>query len=46
MLKPPFDDVTLMLIFNMIDAKKLPEVAADASEDISDGRLRHIVPKR
>jgi hypothetical protein len=46
MLEPPYDDVTLMLMFNMIQGKKLPEVAAGALEDISDGRLRHIVPRR
>jgi len=46
MLKPPFDDVTLMLMFNMIQAVKLPEIRAGALEDISDGRLRHIIPKR
>ena len=46
MLEPPYEDVTLMLMFNMIQAKKLPEVSAGALEDISDGRLRHIVPKR
>jgi hypothetical protein len=46
MLRPPYDDVTLMLMFNMIEAKKLPGASAGAIEDISDGRLRHIVPKR
>jgi hypothetical protein len=46
MLRPPYDDVTLMLMFNMIQAKKLPAASAGAMEDISDGRLRHIVPKR
>jgi hypothetical protein len=46
MLRPPYADVTLMLMFNMIEAKNLPDVPADALEDISDGRLRHIIPKR
>ena len=46
MLEPPYDDVTLMLMFNMIEAKSLPEAAAGALDDISDGRLRHIIPKR
>ena len=46
MLRPPYDDVTLMLMFNMIEAGKLPESEAGGMEDISDGRLRHIVPKR
>ena len=46
MLEPPYEDITLMLMFNMIQAKKLPQVSAGAMEDISDGRLRHIVPKR
>jgi hypothetical protein len=46
MLMPPYGDVTLMLMFNMIEAKKLPDVPAGALEDISDGRLRHIIPKR
>jgi hypothetical protein len=46
MLRPPYDDVTLMLMFNMIEVGKLPEASAGALEDISDGRLRHIVPKR
>ena len=46
MLRPPYGDVTLMLMFNMIQAKKLPDGSAGAMEDLSDGRLRHIVPKR
>jgi len=46
MLKPPYDDVTLMLMFNMIEADKLPEAPPGALDDISDGRLRHIIPKR
>ena len=46
MLKPPYDDVTLALMFNMVEAQKLPEVSAGALEDISDGRLRHLIPKR
>ena len=46
MLEPPYEDVTLMLMFNKIEAKELPEVSAGALEDISDGRLRHIIPKR
>jgi hypothetical protein len=46
MLTPPYDDVTLMLMFNMIQAKELPEESAGALVDISDGRLRHIIPKR
>ena len=46
MLRPPYDDVTLMLMFNMIEAGNLPEASAGAMEDLSDGRLRHIVPKR
>ncbi len=46
MLRPPYDDVTLMLMFNMIEAKKLPEASPGELEDLSDGRLRHIVPKR
>ena len=46
MLRPPYDHVTLMLMFNMIQAGKLPESEPGGMEDISDGRLRHIVPKR
>ena len=46
MLRPPYGDVTLMLMFNMIEAKSLPESSAGALEDISDGRLCHIIPKR
>src|SRR5262249_62410248 len=46
MLEPPYDDVTLMLMFNMIEAKSLPRASAGALEDISDGRLRHVIPKR
>ena len=46
MLKPPYDDVTLMLMFNMIEANELAEVPSGTLEDISDGRLRHLIPKR
>ena len=46
MLEPPYDDVTLLLMFNMIEAQNLPEAPAGALEDIGDGRLRHIIPKR
>ena len=30
MLRPPYDDVTLMLMFNMIEARKLPDASAGA----------------
>jgi hypothetical protein len=46
MLRPPYDELTLMSMFNMIQAKELPEASAGGMEDLSDGRLRHIVPKR
>lgn len=36
----------LSLMFNMIEAGGLPEASGGTMEDISDGRLRHIVPKR
>jgi hypothetical protein len=34
-----------MPMFNMVKAGKLPPASAKAYEDLTDGRLRHIVPK-
>ena len=45
-LRPPYDDNTLMLTFNMlVDGTKLPSSKPGAMEDITGG-ARHIVPKR
>jgi hypothetical protein len=45
MLRPPYDDNTLMLMFNMLKAGNLPTAAPGAMEDLT-GTARHIVPKR
>ena len=45
MVEPPYDDNTLMLTFNLLEAGNLPAAAPGAMEDIT-GSARHIVPKR
>jgi hypothetical protein len=43
MLLPPYADNTLMLMFNMLKAGKLPPSSPNAYEDLTDGRLVQIV---
>lgn len=45
MLRPPYDDNTLMLTFNMLRENRSPSAAPGAMEDLT-GRARHVVPKR
>jgi len=45
LLEDPSQDNTILLLFNMVEAGQLPAAPPRAYEDLTDGRLRHIVPK-
>ena len=45
LLDDPSQDNTVMLMFNMMKSGQLPPSSPGAYDDLTDGRLRHIVPK-